>query len=767
MNSFLTSFEAMFARRDPDAPLVERVEIPLIQRDYAQGRNGEDVARIRSGFLGVLHAAVTGGKPICLDFVFGSVQEGTFHPIDGQQRLTTLFLLHWYLAFRASRLDQPSGWKNFTYATRASARLFCERLVRCAPPPEEKVLSKWIQDQAWYLFTWQHDPTIQAMLVMLDEMHKRFQDADCFAAWKRLLDPASPAIVFHLLPIEQDGAGSQPAGGNFGNSDDLYIKMNSRGKKLTDFENFKARFELVLESAWPVRAQEFALKADGKWADLLWPYHGGDYIVDDEFLRYFDFAMEICEWRDELKPAGDRLDRAERIFGPANPNARRNLDFLFHALDTWSGEENISAYFAGLFADGGLPGANDSGKTVVFGQRGGVEINLFAECLKSYGTLRGRNRVFGAAQIIYLYAVLLHRGHAVLDFPRRLRRIRNLVEASASELRLEKMPSLLADVDRIVLRGTLDDVTAFNQAQVADERRKDEMLRLNPELERVVHRLEDHRLLRGCLAAFELDVATFAARANAFLSAFADSSRYPLLTGVLLAIGDYSRQLNARYFQLGSGSSDASWRELLTGAGRSQLASVRTVLGSFLDAISQTSEDLPGKLDVIQQLWLASADSRQGYGWRWYFVKYPCMRTGRSGLYVGENGKLGYSVCMLDKSQMNSKYRDPFLLAIFLESGVGAAVEDPWFSGYETQLRWLHLKKSGAEMRCTAKGFELRAPAVKSHAEMFQQVCARHGVGCDLVLTIAQVERDGVPLDTVDRIPLGAALLRDLVTAGL
>ena len=33
-----------------------------------------------------------------------------------------------------------------------------------------------------------------------------------------------------------------------GSGEDLYIKMNSRGKPLTPFENFKARFEQAI--AW-------------------------------------------------------------------------------------------------------------------------------------------------------------------------------------------------------------------------------------------------------------------------------------------------------------------------------------------------------------------------------------------------------------------------------------------------------------------------------------------------------------------------------------
>jgi hypothetical protein len=74
-----------------------------IQRDYAQGRQGEAVGRIRANFLDAICSAVLAeGKYIGLDFVFGDVEVDKFYPLDGQQRLTTLFLLHWYLACRAA-----------------------------------------------------------------------------------------------------------------------------------------------------------------------------------------------------------------------------------------------------------------------------------------------------------------------------------------------------------------------------------------------------------------------------------------------------------------------------------------------------------------------------------------------------------------------------------------------------------------------------------------------------------------------------------------
>ena len=127
-----TSFFSLTGDDQPDDDLaVERIEIPLFQRDYAQGRDTDPVRRIRADFLDVLRTAVAGDEPapVGLDFIYGGVDEGTLRPLDGQQRLTTLFLLHWYIASRSDHLAEDHGWKHFSYATRQSARMFSESLV--------------------------------------------------------------------------------------------------------------------------------------------------------------------------------------------------------------------------------------------------------------------------------------------------------------------------------------------------------------------------------------------------------------------------------------------------------------------------------------------------------------------------------------------------------------------------------------------------------------------------------------------------------------
>jgi hypothetical protein len=335
---YRTTFHAMFGPRVEGGPRVDQVEIPLIQRDYAQGREDPRASAIRSTFLDALYTALTEDAPVGLDFIYGEVRDRTFEPLDGQQRLTTLFLLHWYLASRCDARDaQP--WRSFTYATRPSARRFCERIVTNPPPADlAGPPSAWITDQSWYLHLWRFDPTIRAMLVTLDAIAERFADEDAGTLWGRLTDEARPAIWFQLLPIDEMGAAA-----------DLYIKMNSRGRPITSFEAFKAHLgPLVAEAGF----DDFGAMIDGPWTDLLWPYRGDNDIVDDDFMRYFDFLMEVCEWREGRVRGEEALTPEQRIsalLASSNPSRHEHLEFICAAFNKLVEGPPVSEVFARLF----------------------------------------------------------------------------------------------------------------------------------------------------------------------------------------------------------------------------------------------------------------------------------------------------------------------------------------------------------------------------------------------------------------------------------
>jgi hypothetical protein len=767
VRGYPASFASLFDAGAEDAPRIERIEIPLIQRDYAQGRTDSATSEIRRAFLEVLRGALTGGDHVGLDFVYGEVENATLRPLDGQQRLTTLFLLHWYLASRTNRLNDGGGWKRFSYATRQSARLFCARLVTSALPPDAGRPSRWITDQPWFLYTWDNDPTISSMLTVIDEIDSRFATDDLDVAWARLTDGSQPAISFHLLPIEEMGSGEE-----------LYIKMNSRGKPLTPFENFKARFERTLAEADEQRAERFAHKIDGEWSDLLWPIHGGDNLIDDEFMRYLGFITEICEWREGRIQTGPLAPRTERVFGAENERAGDHFEFLCGCFDVWDDAGHVDATFQTLFAGPakGDHGSQTTGQVVLFGEN--VRTNLFEACCRSFGRMSGANRVFGLGESLLLYAVLLHMIERSADFPRRLRVLRNLIAASEDEVRRQNMPKLLEDLRFVVLEGSLDEVATFNQVQVDDERLKGAFIAEHPAMTPAMNRLEDHSILRGSLQSFELDASTFDARAEAFDAVFSDPLNWRLATGALLACGDYQRRLKSNEaFQFGSGSTgqEGAWRRLLTGTSRRNLQSTREVLAELLDRVAASDELTSVCLSGISNGWLGDRADAKQLDWRYYMVKYDAMRDGESGIYYAPDGVPGYSLIMLRRRRLNSYYRDPYLYAIWLESGETEAVEDPWFYGYDPiygeEPRSLRFERSGARMRLAESHIAIRVqPADPSTTQFVTSMLKREDVVQDageLVITLNQVEREGGQVDNEDRIAKGAQLLKEMVAAGL
>jgi hypothetical protein len=762
VKGFKTSFVGMYESAPHGMAAVTSIEIPLIQRDYAQGREDPSVQVIRREFLDVLVSAVTGGPRVDLDFVYGEIEDGTLRPLDGQQRLTTLFLLHWYVASRTGRLSDAAKFLRFSYATRPTTDLFCRQLVRPdhSLPSLGVAPSEWITDQAWYLYSWVHDPSVQSMLVMLDAIHARLSTEDTLLddVWMRLRETADPVISFYFLPIED-----MPSG------EDLYIKMNSRGKPLTAFETFKARFEVVLSNVLPPREfDELIHKLDGEWTDVLWPYDDGDHVVDDEFLRYLEFIVEVSEWRDSTEASGSLIERAERAFSNENPNGRRNVEFLFHAFDTWV-KTDVAEVFAAHFAKPADPADPDRDRAILFDSN---NVNLFQECARRYGLLNVKARLFSLSETLLLFAVLIHRQYETDDFQTRLRSLRNLTDR-ADEVRVERMADLIAGVERLIRDGDLE-LRGFNPDRTTDELTKRTFVEQNPELQLTLRELEDHPMLRGRVFAFELDAGSLQRQLKAFNS-ITRPQFWPELTGALLAAGNYGYSVGQRGYQFGSSNpaQELRWREVFTHYGRGRNRELVGALRSLLDSVSSIDEDPPAALTTVAARFSLERRESELLDWRYYLVTYPAMREGDTGLYYGEHlaagGEWGYSMCMLRTSSLTGSalYRDPFLLALTRESGVADAVHEPWFSGYETEPRWLRLKVSGAGIRCVNEGYELDAPTDPNLAARFAAVSTEHGAIGTGLLPMTQHDHDGQLVDSEDRIVKGAALLRDLLAAGL
>jgi uncharacterized protein with ParB-like and HNH nuclease domain len=129
------------------------VEIPKIQRDYAQGRR--EKSELRRSFLKNILQALKGENQLKMDFVYGSEEGRKLAPLDGQQRLTTLWLLHWYIALKSGHLSEENAevratLRNFSYSTRVSSREFCKQLSNVVISKDIFNVKDYITQQTWF-----------------------------------------------------------------------------------------------------------------------------------------------------------------------------------------------------------------------------------------------------------------------------------------------------------------------------------------------------------------------------------------------------------------------------------------------------------------------------------------------------------------------------------------------------------------------------------------------------------------------------------------
>lgn len=367
-----------------------RIGVPSIQRDYAQGRHTPRAGAIRSEFIRSLLSACRdrSNGPLHLDYVYGvstndEDSKRCFRPIDGQQRLTTLFLLHWYIARRSGQDDAYNQFRNFAYRVRRASQDFVDEFAKWlsetagtpVPPKSDvtKSIVDEIRDQTWFHTAWNHDPTISGMLTTLQEIEnqtKGWARDDFQSAWDALTG-ASAAVTFSILAIDQ-------LGGSAATGDEIYIKMNGRGRQLTDWEQFKNWFERHVDdhTSEPETA-DWKRRLDTEWTDLFWKLKDAEnYLVDEEMMRFFRtmaawqlsvsvdqvgtevtkvlgtlFGSEFVPMSvyEEGRMPGDKTEDEQRsLFSPDSVNR------TFRVLESLRGDgvNRINRALAGLVPDG-------------------------------------------------------------------------------------------------------------------------------------------------------------------------------------------------------------------------------------------------------------------------------------------------------------------------------------------------------------------------------------------------------------------------------
>ncbi len=199
--------------------------VPEMQRDYVWSKTSDNVYRL----LEIINRA--NGNKVNIGFVYACQHDGLFCLIDGQQRMTTLVLLAFYLSLRENRknwmafqqLIAPDKTLRFTYRVRKTAEDFMEYLFlseKCLSFNDIRVLSAQ---------KWDNDTTVENMIEALNIIDRYVQMCIFSGNMDTLnFDNVIQNVMFYYTDIEQTVQGR-----------DIYITMNSCGQPLAKHERLK------------------------------------------------------------------------------------------------------------------------------------------------------------------------------------------------------------------------------------------------------------------------------------------------------------------------------------------------------------------------------------------------------------------------------------------------------------------------------------------------------------------------------------------------
>jgi len=709
---------------------VSEIVIPKMQRDYAQGRPNEE--EVRGNFLQSLYDALvddTGRKRCSLNFIYGHFLESqdnagyvSFVPYDGQQRLTTLYLLHWYASRKEPQLNGMENYlRGFRYDTRFSSTTFTTMflpsvktlrlsdaeaawlkklnvpsavagtVVPNGKVAGEGVFSQWLKNKDGFARSWQDDPTVSGMLEMLDAIHDKFHDVPNL--WRKLCETDSSRMPIYFF--FQEVSRSSEAGS-------IFIKMNSRGKLLTEFECFKADFlRLLRKGNYPEdKRKALAEKIDKTWEQSFWKLARRQNLKETDtdilLMRYVNFVIDLIGFEENVFQSRNgrlHLYSSERLKQVALlPNGlldETTVEKLVFAVDTWCGADaKPDEYFQNHFRKEELDG----------GAEGGERIRLFfpPDPKDIFLTIvRGSELPMNAVAVFHAVLVARRLGLASDLFDLRLRSIRNLVYLM--DKGVNELPYILQKVRLVMQNGMMVDFSnetstrKFIDTQICEEQFKEWLAPRAPNRYQEIRKLEESEWFKGRVGVLlqeALDTTkeederlsfldnVFAKRERLFARIFC-SGNIPdsTIRKALFCTSDtgFDYWVSSKgWIWMGASIYDFAWKAahpFFTREGKVQEALRALLDDPFFDAANGSGKDL---LEAFANRSRQSGDGADRkfdvvyYLDRYYddfFERWTENEAGGHGKCVGrilsENG--GLTMQMLDGKTRSSPYWDPYL----------------------------------------------------------------------------------------------------------
>ena len=279
--------------------------IPEIQRDYVWGNNEIVLRRFLKNIFN------NNKKELDIGFFYAYKvyqNEEIYALIDGQQRITTLVLLYWYLGIGEDYI------KKFKFKVRENCNNFLEKLLEENISKIGKIngesISKRIKNCIWYLSIWDNDPTVKSMLKALDIINDEFKEFNKIIENKEdIKSNIEQNIIFTCITNDDRRLEKE------------YISLNARGRELEQYEKLKAI--LVEDMENDKKKYEYLEKWEKDWQDILWECKGDNvYNTDNIWNAVLYWARDIFVIENNIYKEKDN-----NINKKNDDNKKINFDF--------------------------------------------------------------------------------------------------------------------------------------------------------------------------------------------------------------------------------------------------------------------------------------------------------------------------------------------------------------------------------------------------------------------------------------------------------
>lgn len=147
--------------------------------------------------------------------------------------------------------------------------------------PNKKSISEEIIDSSWFVNGWKYDKTVNNMLNTLEFISEACVNPNDFKYYEN--------ITFSFLNMHSKGL-----------TDDIYVKMNGRGRPLSYYENLKSWMDEKVTKLFvnePEFYEDWEKKMDNEWTDFFWLNRNKEQEhpeeIDDEQERFLYNLLRI------------------------------------------------------------------------------------------------------------------------------------------------------------------------------------------------------------------------------------------------------------------------------------------------------------------------------------------------------------------------------------------------------------------------------------------------------------------------------------------